>query len=201
MKQVSFVVAAAKIVLFRQKCGMKRAKRLEKEVWEVDLCLPLQRKPIKVQGMKAYRCIMLPWLTMGLVAVASFFGGCSRDEASLAEVLPGQWYMTDFELVVDGDSDSYELSFDGFKFMTDGRVAVSYLYEPQVDTALYEAGNDYIRLEFHRDGNDRMELFQVLDFSATRIHAKYFNSTERDVEGTITLGRERPERWNEVWDE
>ena len=134
---------------------------------------------------------MLPWTALCVMAALAFLGACRSDDVSLAEVLPGQWYMTDYELVVDGDSDAYELSFDGFCFMPDSLVAVSYLYEPQVDTAVYEAGNDYIRLDFHREDGDRRELFQVLDFSATRIHARYFNSTERDVQGTITLGRSR----------
>lgn len=151
--------------------------------------------------MNIVRIKVLPWVAVAMMVIAVFSGACSHDDVSLAEVLPGQWYMTDYELVVDGNPDAYELSFDGFKFMQDSLVAVSYLYESKVDTGIYEAGNDYIRLEFHRDGSDRMELFQVLEFSPTRIHAKYFNSTERDVEGTITLGRERPERQDEVWDE
>ena len=118
--------------------------------------------------------------------------GCSKDDGPLlSDLLPGSWFLEDYEIVIDADSSSY-LTIERFEFGKDGRFHVFDLYQPGVlDSGRYEAGNDYIRFEYERADEDYMLLWQVHSFSKERVSASY-KDAEHKITARVTLGKERP---------
>ena len=138
-----------------------------------------------------------PVIWMLAVCCAGFcVEGCGEDDGpQLSEVLQGKWYLQDYEIVVDGDSNTY-LTIDYFVFGTDGRFHVYDLYQTDVlDSGKYEAGNDYIRFEYERGDDEYLLLWSVQSFSDKEVCATYRDqSSKRDIQASVKIGKERVER-------
>ncbi|MBO4801015.1 MAG: hypothetical protein J5545_04030 [Bacteroidaceae bacterium] len=140
-----------------------------------------------------------PLLLLAAALIGSFcVQGCKSDDGpSLAELLPGKWYLQDYTIVVDGDSSTY-LTVDYFVFGTNGRFHVYDLYQTDVlDSGKYEAGNDYIRFEYERGDEDYLLLWSVQSFSEKEVLASYHDqSSKRDIQASVKIGKEKVDRTN-----
>lgn len=141
----------------------------------------LKRRKMKMKTSK--------WMAVVALCGALLTGACSRaDDVRLADMLPGMWYVHDYELVIDGNEEY--TSYDRFVFGKDRRFFIYELgFTEPSDSGLYEAGNDYIRLEYARADEEYMLLLQVHSFSSKNLKVSY-KDDEHSATARVTLGRE-----------
>lgn len=118
------------------------------------------------------------FMALWLVLLLGTACGCEDQELPINEVLPGAWQLGEYTV----EGDEFELVISQVSFTPDGRFTVVYSMENSEEGGRYEAGNDYIRLEYENGGDTQMSLFQVLSFTADRMVLQY-----KDKEHGITV--------------
>ena len=107
------------------------------------------------------------------------FSGCGGDdELSMPEVIVGTWTVDNYEVL--GDDTEYTVYIDRFEFRKDQTFTVYYGLAPgqdvvdDPDTGRYEAGKDYLRLEYDNpQGEEQRVLCEILSFTESTIDLIY----------------------------
>jgi len=115
---------------------------------------------------------------------------CSNDDnLRFSDIVVGTWVLDGYEVSGDDAQQGVELSVDRLTIASDGRFTL-YYPEGTSDSGTYEAGDDYIRLDYTepRDGTLRRVLCEVMSSSEDAITLRY-RDPDYDVEVTVRLKR------------
>lgn len=127
---------------------------------------------------------LLPvWLLVCLTLLAAACHHDDDDDLDVPELIVGTWTVDSYEVLGDPDT-HYEVHIDRFEFRSDQTFTVYYAphYDPAVDDMVtadpeggtYEAGTDYLRLEYHSvQGDVQKVLCEILSFTQKSMQLTY----------------------------
>lgn len=138
--------------------------------------------------MKTLKHLCL-WAMVATLSLA--LQSCSSDDGPrFSDIVVGTWVLDGYEVSGDDAQQGVEVSVDRLTIASDGRFTL-YYPEGTSDSGTYEAGDDYIRLDYTdpRSGTLQRMLCEVMSSSEDAITLRY-RDPDYDVEITVRLRRD-----------